>query len=137
MIVSWVAASISFAVMPVRNFPSRFFIRSQDRHIPTARRLKSRGSQQLLLANFEDYVNRFTSHVLGTIVDDFKFSYQLTTLSKANAIGAATNNFLEPQLRLSSSSIDNYSMGIPSEKLVRKFNLKTTKRPERTRPGEE
>ena len=69
------------------------------------------------------------------IVDNFKFSYQLTTLSKANAIGAATNNFLEPQLRLSSSSIDNYSMGIPSEKLVRKFNLKNNKEARENQTG--
>jgi hypothetical protein len=101
MIVSWVAASISFAVMPVRNFPSRFFIRSQDRRIPTARRLKSRGSQQRLLANFEDYFNGFTDHVPGMIVDNFKFSYQLATLSKVNAIRAAINNFLDPEPRLS------------------------------------
>jgi type I restriction enzyme M protein len=135
MIVSWVAASISFAVVRVRNFPSRFFIRSQDRRIPTAQRLKSRGSQQLLLANFEDYFNVFTSRVPGTIVDNFKFSYQLTTLSKANAIGAAINNFLDPQLRLSSSTIDNYSMGIPSEKLVRKFNLKNNKEARENQTG--
>ncbi|HTF64094.1 MAG TPA: hypothetical protein VK638_15535 [Edaphobacter sp.] len=135
MIVTWVVASIPFAVMPVRSFPSSFFIRPQDRRIPTARRLKSRGSQQLLPANFEHHFNGFTSHVPGTIVDNFKFSYQLTTLSKANAIGAAINNFLDPQLRLSSSSIDNYSMGFPSEKLVRKFNLKNNKEARENQTG--
>jgi type I restriction enzyme M protein len=121
--------------MPVRNYHSRFFIRSQDRRSPTARRLKSRWSQQLLLANFEDYFNGFTSHVPGTIVDNFKFSYQLTTLSKASAIGAAINNFLDPAPRLSSSSIDNYSMGIPSEKLVPKVNLKNNEEARENQTG--
>jgi hypothetical protein len=71
----------------------------------------------------------------GTIVDNFKFSYQLTTLSKASAIGAAINNFLDPAPRLSSSSIDNYSMGIPSEKLVPKVNLKNNEEARENQTG--
>jgi type I restriction enzyme M protein len=118
-----------------RSLLSRFFIRSQEGRIPSARRLRSRGSQQLLLANFEDYFNGFTAHVPGTIVDNFKFSYQLATLSKANAIGASINNFLDPEPRLSSSSVDNYSMGTPPEKLVRKFHLKNNEEARKNQAG--
>jgi hypothetical protein len=85
--------------MPVRNFSSRFFIRTQDRRIPTARRLNSLWELTAITCQFRDYFNGFMSHVPGTIVDNFKFSYQLATLSKANATGASINNFLDPELR--------------------------------------
>ena len=82
-----------------------------------------------LLADFEHYFHRFTLHISGTIVDYFKFSDQLTTLAKADAIGAALDNFVNPEPLLSWSSIDDYSMGIASEKVIRKFNFKNNKEP--------
>ena len=48
----------------------------------TLRDLKSRGSQQQLLADFEDYLNGFSPNVQD-ILDNFKFRNQLPTLSKA------------------------------------------------------
>jgi type I restriction-modification system DNA methylase subunit len=45
----------------------------------TLRDLKSRGSQQKLLADFEDYLNGFSPNVQD-ILDNFKFRNQLTTL---------------------------------------------------------
>src|ERR1700740_1812495 len=74
------------------------------------RDLKSRGSQQQLLADFEDYLNGFSPNVQD-ILDNFKFRNQLSTLSKADAIGTLINKFLDPEVDLSPAGIDNHSMG--------------------------
>jgi type I restriction enzyme M protein len=87
----------------------------------TLRDLKSRGSQQQLLADFEDYLNGFSSNVQD-ILDNFKFRNQLQTLSKADAIGTLINKFLDPEIDLSPAGIDNHAMGTVFEELVRKFN---------------
>jgi len=87
----------------------------------TLRDLKSRGSQQQLLADFEDYLNGFSSNVQD-ILDNFKFRNQLQTLSKADAIGTLINKFLDPEIDLSPAGIDNHSMGTVFEELVRRFN---------------
>jgi len=87
----------------------------------TLRDLKSRGSQQQLLADFEDYLNGFSPNVQD-ILDNFKFRNQLHTLSKADAIGTLINKFLDPGIDLSPAGIDNHSMGTIFEELVRKFN---------------
>jgi type I restriction enzyme M protein len=87
----------------------------------TLRDLKSRGSQQQLLADFEDYLNGFSPNV-PDILDNFKFRNQLQTLSKADAIGTLINKFLDPDIDLSPTGIDNHSMGTVFEELVRKFN---------------
>lgn len=87
----------------------------------TLRDLKSRGSQQQLLADFEDYLNGFSTNVQG-IIENFKFRNQLPTLSKADAIGTLINKFLDPEIDLSPAGIDNHSMGTVFEELVRKFN---------------
>ena len=87
----------------------------------TLRDLRSRGSQQQLLADFEDYLNGFSPNVQD-ILDNFKFRNQLSTLSKADAIGTLINKFLDPEIDLSPSGIDNHAMGTVFEELVRKFN---------------
>jgi type I restriction enzyme M protein len=87
----------------------------------TLRDLKSRGSQQQLLADFEDYLNGFSPNVQD-ILDNFKFRNQLQTLSKADALGTLINKFLDPDIDLSPAGIDNHSMGTVFEELVRKFN---------------
>jgi type I restriction enzyme M protein len=87
----------------------------------TLRDLKSRGSQQQLLADFEDYLNGFSPNVQD-ILDNFKFRNQLQTLSKADAIGTLIGKFLDPDIDLSPAGIDNHSMGTVFEELVRKFN---------------
>ena len=87
----------------------------------TLRDLKSRGSQQQLLADFEDYLNGFSPNVQD-ILDNFKFRNQLPTLSKADALGTLINKFLDPDIDLSPAGIDNHSMGTVFEELVRKFN---------------
>ncbi len=87
----------------------------------TLRDLRSRGNQQQLLADFEDYLNGFSPNVQD-ILDNFKFRNQLTTLSKADALGTLINKFLDPDIDLSPAGIDNHSMGTVFEELVRKFN---------------
>ncbi len=87
----------------------------------TLQDLKSRGSQQQLLADFEDYLNGFSPNVQD-IIENFKFRNQLQTLSKADAIGTLINKFLDPGIDLSPAGIDNHSMGTVFEELVRKFN---------------
>ena len=87
----------------------------------TLRDLKSRGNQQQLLADFEDYLNGFSPNVKA-IIDNFKFRNQLSTLSKADAIGALINKFLDPEIDLSPAGVDNHTMGTIFEELVRKFN---------------
>jgi type I restriction enzyme M protein len=87
----------------------------------TLRDLKSRGSQQQLLADFEDYLNGFSPNVQD-ILENFKFRNQLSTLSKADAIGTLVNKFLDPEIDLSPAGIDNHAMGTVFEELVRKFN---------------
>lgn len=87
----------------------------------TLRDLKSRGSQQHLLADFEDYLNGFSSNVQD-ILENFKFRNQLSTLSKADALGTLINKFLDPEIDLSPAGIDNHAMGTVFEELVRKFN---------------
>ncbi|MFY9388726.1 MAG: class I SAM-dependent DNA methyltransferase [Smithellaceae bacterium] len=87
----------------------------------TLRDLKSRGSQQQLLADFEDYLNGFSQNVQD-ILENFKFRNQLSTLSKADALGTLINKFLDPEIDLSPAGIDNHAMGTVFEELVRKFN---------------
>src|SRR6185312_11132139 len=70
------------------------------------RDLQSRGSQQQLLADFEDYLNGFSPNVQD-IIENFKFRNQLSTLSKADALGTLINKFLDPEIDLSPASIDN------------------------------
>src|SRR5438093_3367046 len=85
------------------------------------RDLKSRGSQQQLLADFEDYLNGFSPNVQD-IIDNFKLRNQLPTLSKADALGTLINKLLDPEIDLSPAAIDNNAMGTIFEELVRRFN---------------
>ncbi|MCW5805914.1 MAG: SAM-dependent DNA methyltransferase [Deltaproteobacteria bacterium] len=97
------------------------------------RDLKSRGNQQQLKADFEDYLDGFSSNVQD-IIENFKFRNHIPTLSKADALGALIEKFLDPEINLSPSPVlngdgslkhpamDNHSMGTVFEELVRRFN---------------
>jgi type I restriction enzyme M protein len=87
----------------------------------TLRDLKSRGSRQQLLADFEDYLNGFSPNVQD-ILENFKFRNQLPTLSKSDSLGTLIARFLDPDIDLSPAGIDNHAMGTVFEELVRKFN---------------
>jgi type I restriction enzyme M protein len=85
------------------------------------RDLKSRGSRQQLLADFENYLNGFSPN-MQDILENFKFRNQLQTLSRADAPGTLINKFLDPDIDLSPAGIDNHGMATVFEELVRKFN---------------
>jgi type I restriction enzyme M protein len=97
------------------------------------RDLRARGSQQQLKADFEAYLDGFSPNV-QEILDNFKFRNQLTTLSKADALGTLIEKFLDPEINLSPNPVlssdgsvkhpglDNHSMGTVFEELVRRFN---------------
>jgi type I restriction enzyme M protein len=99
----------------------------------TLRDLKSRGSQQQLRLDFEDYLNGFSSNVQD-ILENFKFRNQISTLSKSDSLGTLIEKFLDPDINLSPNPVlngdgsvkhpamDNHSMGTVFEELVRKFN---------------
>ena len=99
----------------------------------TLRDLKSRGSQQQLRQDFENYLDGFSQNVQD-ILENFKFRNQITTLSKADALGTLIEKFLDPDINLSPNPVlnndgsvrlpamDNHSMGTVFEELVRKFN---------------
>jgi type I restriction enzyme M protein len=99
----------------------------------TLRDLKSRGNQQQLLADFEDYLNGFSQNVQD-ILENFKFRNQLSTLSKSDSLSTLIGKFLDPEINLSPAPVlhadrtvkhpgmDNHSMGTVFEELVRKFN---------------
>jgi type I restriction enzyme M protein len=87
----------------------------------TLRDLTSRGSQQQLLADFEDYLNGFSPNV-QEILENFKFRNQLPTLSRSDSLGTLISKFLDPEIDLSPAGIDNHAMGTVFEELVRKFN---------------
>jgi type I restriction enzyme M protein len=99
----------------------------------TLRDLKSRASQQQLLADFEDYLNGFSKNVQD-ILENFKFRNQLSTLSRSDSLGSLIGKFLDPEINLSPDpvldadgtvrhpALDNHSMGTVFEELVRRFN---------------
>lgn len=99
----------------------------------TLRDLKSRASQQQLKADFEAYLDGFSPNVQD-ILENFKFRNQISTLSKADALGTLISKFLDPEINLSPNPVlnndgsvkqpgmDNHSMGTVFEELVRKFN---------------
>ena len=99
----------------------------------TLRDLKSRASQQQLLADFTAYLDGFSPNVQD-ILENFKFRNQLSTLSKSDSLGTLIAKFLDPEINLSPQPVlhgdrsvkhpgmDNHSMGTVFEELVRKFN---------------
>ena len=87
----------------------------------TLRDLTSRGNQQQLLADFEDYLNGFSPNVQD-ILENFKFRNQLQTLSRSDSLGTLIRKFLDPDIDLSPAGIDNHAMGTVFEELVRRFN---------------
>lgn len=97
------------------------------------RDLKSRGNQQQLRADFEDYLDGFSQNVQDILLN-FEFRNVLARLSKNDALGSVIEKFLDPEINLSPNPVlngdgsvkqpamDNHSMGTVFEELVRKFN---------------
>ena len=97
------------------------------------RDLTSRATRQALKADFEDYLNGFSSNVQD-ILDKFEFRNQLNRLSEADALGTLVTRFLSTEINLSPNPVknddgstrlpglDNHAMGTIFEDLVRRFN---------------
>jgi type I restriction enzyme M protein len=99
----------------------------------TLRDLRARASQQKLRDDFIDYLDGFSPNV-QEILDNFEFRNQIPKLSRADALGALIEKFLDPTLNLSPyavsnpngterhAGLDNHAMGTIFEELVRRFN---------------
>jgi type I restriction enzyme M protein len=99
----------------------------------TLRDLKARAKHQQLKADFEAYLDGFSSNV-QQILDKFKFRNQIPTLVEANILGSLIEKFLDSSINLSPKPVlngdgevrlpglDNYGMGTIFEELTRRFN---------------
>ena len=87
----------------------------------TLRDLRSVGSQARLKLDFEAYLDGFSPNV-QEILENFEVRNQIPRLTKADALGALIEKFLDPALDLSPHGLDNHGMGSVFEELVRRFN---------------
>ncbi len=95
--------------------------------------LKSRAKQQQLKADFIAYLDGFSPNV-QEILEKFKFRNQIDTMIEANILGAIIEKFVSPNINLSVDpvlddngnikipALDNHTMGVIFEELIRKFN---------------
>lgn len=99
----------------------------------TLRDLRSRARQQQLKADFEAYLDGFSSNV-QEILGKFKFHNQISTLVENDLLGFLIEKLLDPSINLNPNPIydsegneklpglDNHAMGTVFEELIRKFN---------------
>ncbi len=87
----------------------------------TLKDLRNTANATRLRQNFEAYLDGFSPNV-QEIIDNFEFRHQLPRLTKADALGALIEKFLQPDLDLSPNGLDNHGMGTVFEELVRRFN---------------
>ena len=97
----------------------------------TLRDLLARANRQQLRADFETYLDGFSSNVQD-ILKNFEFRNQIPRLSDADVLGALLEKFLSPEINLSPypvengalrhPGLDNHAMGTIFEELVRRFN---------------
>ena len=99
----------------------------------TLRDLRARASRQQLTADFEAYLDGFSSNVQD-ILDNFEFRNQVPRLSRADALGTLIEKLTSLDINLSPAPVlnangsvrhpglDNHGMGSMFEELVRRFN---------------
>lgn len=87
----------------------------------TLKDLRAANTQMQLRQNFEAYLDGFSPNV-QEILENFEFRNQIPRLTKADALGALIEKFLDPSLDLNPRSLDNHGMGSVFEELVRRFN---------------
>ena len=95
--------------------------------------LTSRAKAQQLKADFIAYLDGFSENV-QEILDKFKFRNQITTMVEADILGAVIEKFVDSSINLSPlpvlnddgserlPALDNHSMGMIFEELIRRFN---------------
>jgi len=99
----------------------------------TLKDLKSRAKYQQLKADFIVYLDGFFPNV-QEILEKFKFRNQIDTMIEADILGAVIEKFVAPDINLSPNpvlndqgevklpGIDNHTMGVIFEELIRRFN---------------
>lgn len=97
------------------------------------RDLKARTKSQQLKADFEAYLDGFSTNV-QEILDKFKFRNQIPHMVENDILGNVIEKFLDTTINLSSKPIldsngneklpalDNHAMGTVFEELIRRFN---------------
>jgi len=95
--------------------------------------LKSRAKNQQLKVDFIVYLDGFSPNV-QEILEKFKFRNQIDTMIEADILGAVIEKFVDPTINLSPNPVlddqgqvrlpglDNHTMGVIFEELIRKFN---------------
>lgn len=95
--------------------------------------LTSRSTQQKLKSDFIEYLDGFSPNV-QEILEKFKFRNQIDTMIDADILGSVIEKFVSPTINLSPypvkndvgeiklPALDNHSMGVIFEELIRKFN---------------
>jgi len=89
-------------------------------------------SQQILQANFEDYLNGFSPNV-KEIIDKFKLSSQIRQMANKDVLLDVLQRFISPNINLTPfekddpdgrklPALSNLGMGYVFEELIRKFN---------------
>lgn len=95
--------------------------------------LKSRAKQQQLKSDFIAYLDGFSQNV-QEILGKFEFRNQIDRMIEANILGSVIEKFVTPTINLSINPVledngevklpglDNHTMGVIFEELIRKFN---------------
>jgi type I restriction enzyme M protein len=124
------ASGITNKELPLRQAAGQAFYNTSKFRL---RDLRSRASQQQLRSDFEAYLDGFSPNV-QEILDNFEFRNQIPRLSRADALGALIEKFLDPSINLSPNAVfygdgsvrhpglDNHAMGTIFEELLRRFN---------------
>lgn len=99
----------------------------------TLKDLKSRVNKQQLKADFIAFLDGFSPNV-QEILEKFKFRNQIDTMIEADILGAVIEKFVSPKINLSPNPVlddngeeklpglDNHTMGVIFEELIRRFN---------------
>jgi len=99
----------------------------------TLKELTARSKTQQLKSDFISYLDGFSPNV-QEILDKFRFRYQIDTMVEANILGAIIEKFVSPTINLSPNPVlgdndevkkpglDNHTMGVIFEELIRRFN---------------
>lgn len=124
------AASIANQMAPLCQASGQAFYNTSPF---TLRDLKARAKSQQLKADFEAYLDGFSTNV-QEILDKFKFRNQIPHMVENDILGNVIEKFLDTSINLSSkpildvngneklSALDNHAMGTVFEELIRRFN---------------
>ena len=102
----------------------------------TLRSLSAITNRLQLKQNFENYLNGFTRNVQD-IIDRFHFRQEIDRLSESDSLGVLIGKYIDRRVNLSSRpvlnddgsirlpALDNHSMGLLFEEVIRRFNEET------------